>query len=120
MRDLIEAGLSEPADALATYGISAAPLVAGDRACLIGCHQASEDDGVLAALVEIIDAPHGYLRRLRGGTAVLRVDLQDGRDGGSSAQMPRRCHVLRSIAPLIMTYRTKVGVARRAIAGAWR
>jgi len=49
VRDLIEAGLNEPADALATYGISATPLVAGDRSWMIQCHHAGEDDAVLAA-----------------------------------------------------------------------
>jgi hypothetical protein len=49
VRDLIEAGLSEPADALATYGISAAPLVADDRSWMIRCRHAGEDDAVLAA-----------------------------------------------------------------------
>lgn len=48
-RDLIEAGLNEAADARATYGISAAPLVAGDRSWMIQCHRAGEDDAVLAA-----------------------------------------------------------------------
>lgn len=120
MRDLIEVGLSEPADALATYWISAAPLVAGDRSCMIRCHHAGEDDRVLAAWVEIIDAPNGYLRGQRVGTAVLRVDLLSGRHGRSSAQMPRRCDVSSLIETVIMTYRAKVGVARCAIAAAWR
>jgi hypothetical protein len=48
-RDLIEAGLNEPADALASYGISAAPLVAGDRSGMIRYHCAGEYDAVLAA-----------------------------------------------------------------------
>jgi len=48
VRDLIEAGLSEPAEALATYGISAAPLVSGDRFWMIQCHHAGSDDAELA------------------------------------------------------------------------
>jgi hypothetical protein len=48
-RDLIEAGLNEAADARAIYGISAAPLVSGDRSWMIQCHRAGEDDAVLAA-----------------------------------------------------------------------
>lgn len=47
VRDLIEAGLNVPADALATYGIGAAPVVA-DKA-----------DRVLAAWVEVIERREG-------------------------------------------------------------
>jgi hypothetical protein len=61
-RDLIEAGLSEPADARATYGFSGTTLVPGDRACMIRCHQAGYDDAELGASVEAIDAPIGHLR----------------------------------------------------------
>ena len=61
-RDLIEAGLSEPADARATYGFSGTTLVPDDRACMIRCHQAGDDDAELGASVEAIDVPTGYLR----------------------------------------------------------
>ena len=70
VRDLIEAGLSEPADALATYGISAATLVPGDRAWVMQCHHVGDDDAEVPALVEAIDAPIGILGGLRGGASV--------------------------------------------------
>jgi hypothetical protein len=62
VRDLIEAGLSEPADARATYGFSGTTLVPGDRAWMIQCHHAGGDDAELWASVEAIDMPIGNLR----------------------------------------------------------
>ncbi|WP_373487669.1 hypothetical protein [Blastomonas sp.] len=70
MRDLIEAGLSEPAEALATYGISAAPLVAGGQTRMIQFYHAGEGDAILAAQVEVTDVPTSNLRKLLGGNAV--------------------------------------------------
>ncbi|OBX17529.1 hypothetical protein A9995_15635 [Erythrobacter sp. QSSC1-22B] len=61
VRDLIEAGLSEPADALATYGISSATLVPGDWAWVLRCRHTGDDDAELSANVEVIDAPIGNL-----------------------------------------------------------
>ena len=62
MRDLIEAGLSEPADARVTYGISAITLVLGDRAWMIQCPHAGGDEAELWALIEAVDMPIGNLR----------------------------------------------------------
>ena len=70
MRDLIEAGLSEPAEALATYGISTAPLVAGGQYCVIRCYHADESDATLTAKVEVTDMPNSVLHELLGGNAV--------------------------------------------------
>ena len=95
VRDLIEAGLSEPADALATYGISAVTLVPGGRALVMQCHHIGHGDAEPAALVEAIGAPIGNFGGLRGGTSVRSAGLQDSGYGGSSrssALMPRRCH----------------------------
>ena len=97
MRDFIEAGLSEPADALATYGISAVTLVCGGRALVMQCHHIGHGDAEPAALVEVIGAPIGNFGGLRGGTSVRSAGLQDSGYGGSSrssALMPRRCHDL--------------------------
>ena len=95
VRDLIEAGLSEPADALATYGISAATLVPGDRAWVMQCPMSVMNAAKPLALVEAIDASIGILGGLRDGASVRRAGRQDGGHRGllrPSTLMPRRCH----------------------------
>jgi hypothetical protein len=64
VRDLIEAGLSEPADARATYGISATKLVAVGRAWMIQDHRANDGDAELITSDEAIGAPIGNMHLL--------------------------------------------------------
>ena len=95
VRDLIKVGLSEPADALATYGISAVTLVPGGRAWVMQCHHIGHGDAKPPALVEAVGAPIGNFGGRRGGTSVVSEVLQASRYGGSSrssALMPRRYH----------------------------
>jgi hypothetical protein len=96
VRDLIEAGLSEPADARGTYGISATKLVAVGRTWMIQDHHANDDDAELIASDEAIGAPIGNLHWLSGSNSVRRADMQDTGHGGASrsaALVPQRCCV---------------------------
>lgn len=56
VRDLIEAGLSEPADAAVRYGISVAKPDPGERSGVMRCWPAGEDGAGTPTLPEVIDA----------------------------------------------------------------
>ena len=77
----MEAGLSEPGDALATYGISAVTLVPGGRAWVMQCHHIGHGDAEPPALVEAVGAPIGNFGGLQGGTSVRLASLQASRYG---------------------------------------
>lgn len=66
VRDLIEAGLSEPADAAMRYGISVAKPVPGERLGVMQCCHVGEDEAETPTLTEAIDAPVGIFGRAAG------------------------------------------------------
>ena len=59
VRDLIEAGLNEPADAAPRYGISVARAVPGERLGVMQCRHIGEDEAAPPMSTEAIDAPVG-------------------------------------------------------------
>ncbi len=96
MRDLIEAGLSESADARATYGISATTPGAAVSAWIIQGLGSSGYAGGFATKVVVIAAAIASLGWLRSAAAAQRVDLQDGeqrKPSRSSVPLPQRCWV---------------------------
>jgi hypothetical protein len=66
VRDLIEAGLSEPADAATRYGISVVKPVPGERLGVMQCCYVGEDEAETLLLPEAIDAPVGIFGRAAG------------------------------------------------------
>ena len=76
MRDLIEAGLSEPVDARETYGISAITLITLCWGRMPQCRDAGGCDAGLSAQVAMIVAPIDNLGRLRSDTSARRVGLE--------------------------------------------
>lgn len=66
VRDLIEAGLSEPADAATRYGISVAKPVPSERLGVMQCCHVGEDEAETPMLTEAIDAPIGIFGRAAG------------------------------------------------------
>jgi hypothetical protein len=56
VRDLIEGGLSEPANAATRYGISGAKPVPGERLAVMQCCHVGEDGAETPTLTEAIDA----------------------------------------------------------------
>ncbi|MDH7976119.1 hypothetical protein QH494_28430 [Sphingomonas sp. AR_OL41] len=83
VRDLIEAGLSEPADAATRYGISVARPVPGDWFWVGRCTRTGGGDADPPVLVEAIDAPFGILGWVAGWAPAQRVDRQDAGHGAS-------------------------------------
>ena len=59
VRDLIEAGLNEPAVAATRYGISVARAVPGERLGVIECCAVGGDDAETPMSTEAMDAPVG-------------------------------------------------------------
>ena len=59
VRDLIEAGLSEPAIAATRYGISVARPVPGERLGVMPCRAVGGDEAETPMSTEAIDAPVG-------------------------------------------------------------
>lgn len=123
-RGLIEAGLSDLADAAARYGIRVAPPVAGDRFWVTRCARVGGGDAERPVSVEAIDAPIGILGWVAGwgacaagGSARCRtwgiiasVDADAATPPGSMFGSKR----------VLMTYQAVVEVARPANAAAWR
>ncbi|MFD2054229.1 hypothetical protein ACFSQT_17805 [Mesorhizobium calcicola] len=66
VRDLIEAGLSEPADAATRYGISIAKPALGVRLGVMQRCHVGEDEAETPTLTEAIDAPVGIFGRASG------------------------------------------------------
>jgi hypothetical protein len=96
VRDLIEAGLSEPADAHATYGVSATTLVGSVSTWMIQGLGSSGCAAGFAAKVAVIAAAIASLGWLRSATAARGVDLKDAGQRGpsrSSSSLPQRCWV---------------------------
>lgn len=77
VRDLIEAGLSEGADAATVYGISAASPVPGERLGRCDAALLDEDEPATPGSSEAIDAPGGIFDRLRNNACAVGVDQQD-------------------------------------------
>ena len=91
VRDLIEAGLNEPADAAPRYGISVARPVPGARLGVIQWRLVGEDEAATPMSTEAIDAPVGIFGSAAGNACALRVGRPDGGHGASlhpSALMP--------------------------------
>ena len=95
VRDLIEAGLSEPADAATRYGISVAALDLGDALWVTRFAVQVLGDPEPPVLVDAIDASTGILVRV----AIRRAcPVADRRDAGRrislrpSTLLPRRRH----------------------------
>jgi len=84
VRDLIEAGLSEPADAATRYGISVAAPVPGDWLSATRCACGGGGDVESPVLAGAIDARIGILGWAAGSTPAQRLDRQDGGHGASS------------------------------------
>jgi hypothetical protein len=66
VRDLIEAGLSEPADAVARYGTSAAKPDPGERSGVMRCCHVGEDGAGTPTLPGVIEAREGISGRAGG------------------------------------------------------
>ena len=66
VRDLIEAGLSEGADAATDYGISVARRVPGEWPGVMQCRHVGEDEAATPASNEAIDAPVGFFGSAAG------------------------------------------------------
>lgn len=123
-RDLIEAGLSEPADATTRYGISVAKPVRGERLGVMQCCHVGEDGAETPTLTEAIDAPVGIFGRAAGAMRLLfglvgkmmtwwviaAIDAD-------TATLPRS---MLGRPPVVMRYPAAVVTARCAIAAAWR
>ena len=77
VRDLIEAGLSEPADAATRYGISVAPQVPGDWLWATRCARVGGGDAEPLVLAGEIDARIGFLGWVARSTPARRMGRQD-------------------------------------------
>lgn len=77
VRDLIEAGLSEPADAATRYGISVATPVPGDWLSATRCARVGGGDAEPPLLGGEIDARIGFLRWVARSTPARRMGRQD-------------------------------------------
>ena len=124
MRDLIEAGLSDPADAATRYGISVAKPVPGERPGVMQCCHVGEDGAETPTLTEAIGAPVGIF-----GRSAVAMRLLFGLVGkmmtwgvvasvdADTATLPRS---MLGRPPVVMRYPAAVATARCAIAAAWR
>ena len=74
VRDLIEAGLSEPADAAVRYGTSVAKPDPGERSGVMRCCHVGEDEAGTPTLPEVIDA-HECISGRAGGVMRLPFGL---------------------------------------------
>lgn len=66
VRDLIEAGLSEGAEAATGYGISVAMPVPGEWPGVMQCRHVGEDEAATPMSTEAIDAPVGIFGSAAG------------------------------------------------------
>jgi hypothetical protein len=123
VRDLIEAGLSEPADAGHRYGISVATPVPGDWLWVTRCARVGGGDAEPLMLVETIDALIGIWVGLRDGASVRRMGSARCRTRGIIASVDADVATpsgsMLGSKRVLMTYQAAV-VARCAIAAVWR
>lgn len=121
-RDLIEAGLSEPADAATRYGICAAALVPVERLGMMRCHHAGGGGVEWLVSVKAIDAPIGILGWAAGWGVCSAGRSARWRTQGviasvnADAVTPSGSMLGRY--PMVMTCRATVATARCASAAA--
>ena len=124
VRDLIEAGLNEPADARATYGISVARLASDEGLAVMLCQHAREDEAETSALTEVIDALSGVFWWAWRNTSTFRAGRQRCRAWGLLASVGADPATLPGsmlrLYRMVMRYPAAVVPARGALAAAWR